>query len=84
MSARTAILCDVWAFDFEPASSTLDVYVMYLRGTGPRWRARPDAADRSPLNTHDAGGAITEKDTALALTIAVLADDHDATEAGTG
>lgn len=31
------------------------------------------------LNTHDAGGAITEKDTALASTIAALAAAHDAT-----
>jgi 4a-hydroxytetrahydrobiopterin dehydratase len=31
------------------------------------------------LNTHDAGGAITEKDTALAATIVSLAADHDAT-----
>ncbi|MFF4254009.1 response regulator transcription factor [Streptomyces sp. NPDC001663] len=29
--SRTQILHDVWGFDFEPASNTLDVYVMYLR-----------------------------------------------------
>ena len=29
--ARRQILKDVWGFDFEPASNTLDVYVMYLR-----------------------------------------------------
>ncbi|MEU6259004.1 response regulator transcription factor [Streptomyces sp. NPDC047043] len=29
--SRTQILRDVWGFDFEPASNTLDVYVMYLR-----------------------------------------------------
>ena len=28
---RAAILREVWGFDFEPASNTLDVYVMYLR-----------------------------------------------------
>jgi two-component system response regulator MprA len=28
---RTDILRDVWGFNFEPASNTLDVYVMYLR-----------------------------------------------------
>ncbi|MFF7331130.1 response regulator [Streptomyces sp. NPDC008150] len=28
---RSRILRDVWGFDFEPASNTLDVYVMYLR-----------------------------------------------------
>jgi two-component system response regulator MprA len=28
---REQILKDVWGFDFEPASNTLDVYVMYLR-----------------------------------------------------
>lgn len=28
---RGQILRDVWGFDFEPASNTLDVYVMYLR-----------------------------------------------------
>ncbi|KOU56729.1 transcriptional regulator [Streptomyces sp. MMG1533] len=28
---RSRILKDVWGFDFEPASNTLDVYVMYLR-----------------------------------------------------
>ncbi|MDT0544154.1 MULTISPECIES: response regulator transcription factor [Streptomyces] len=28
---RAVILRDVWGFDFEPASNTLDVYVMYLR-----------------------------------------------------
>lgn len=28
---RVQILKDVWGFDFEPASNTLDVYVMYLR-----------------------------------------------------
>ncbi|WP_086860160.1 response regulator transcription factor [Streptomyces milbemycinicus] len=28
---RAAILRDVWGFDFEPTSNTLDVYVMYLR-----------------------------------------------------
>ncbi|QLH23262.1 response regulator transcription factor [Streptomyces sp. Rer75] len=29
--SRAAILRDVWGFDFEPSSNTLDVYVMYLR-----------------------------------------------------
>ncbi|TKA08414.1 response regulator transcription factor [Actinacidiphila oryziradicis] len=29
--SRAAILRDVWGFDFEPTSNTLDVYVMYLR-----------------------------------------------------
>ncbi|MEU6381006.1 response regulator transcription factor [Streptomyces sp. NPDC046909] len=29
--SRTQILKEVWGFDFEPASNTLDVYVMYLR-----------------------------------------------------
>ncbi|MFE7166846.1 response regulator transcription factor [Streptomyces sp. NPDC057616] len=29
--ARRQILEDVWGFDYEPASNTLDVYVMYLR-----------------------------------------------------
>ncbi|MFF4661127.1 response regulator transcription factor [Streptomyces sp. NPDC001381] len=29
--SRAQILHDVWGFDFEPASNTLDVYVMYLR-----------------------------------------------------
>ncbi|MEV6169019.1 response regulator transcription factor [Streptomyces sp. NPDC051954] len=29
--SRAQILKDVWGFDFEPASNTLDVYVMYLR-----------------------------------------------------
>ncbi|WP_369247553.1 response regulator transcription factor [Streptomyces sp. R41] len=28
---RPRILKEVWGFDFEPASNTLDVYVMYLR-----------------------------------------------------
>ncbi|MFJ8107584.1 response regulator transcription factor [Streptomyces sp. NPDC096132] len=28
---RAQILHDVWGFDFEPTSNTLDVYVMYLR-----------------------------------------------------
>ncbi|MFJ9543079.1 response regulator transcription factor [Streptomyces sp. NPDC101225] len=28
---RRQILQDVWGFDFEPSSNTLDVYVMYLR-----------------------------------------------------
>jgi two-component system response regulator MprA len=28
---RAAILREVWGFDFEPSSNTLDVYVMYLR-----------------------------------------------------
>ncbi|UIX32912.1 response regulator transcription factor [Streptomyces sp. GQFP] len=28
---RAQILKDVWGFDFEPTSNTLDVYVMYLR-----------------------------------------------------
>jgi len=28
---RVQILKDVWGFDFEPTSNTLDVYVMYLR-----------------------------------------------------
>ncbi|MES5821569.1 response regulator transcription factor [Streptomyces sp. RG80] len=29
--SRSQILKEVWGFDFEPASNTLDVYVMYLR-----------------------------------------------------
>lgn len=29
--SRSQIHRDVWGFDFEPASNTLDVYVMYLR-----------------------------------------------------
>jgi len=29
--SREQILKDVWGFDFEPTSNTLDVYVMYLR-----------------------------------------------------
>ncbi|MFC7263802.1 response regulator transcription factor [Streptomyces lutosisoli] len=29
--SRAQILKEVWGFDFEPASNTLDVYVMYLR-----------------------------------------------------
>ncbi|MFD7506457.1 response regulator transcription factor [Streptomyces sp. NPDC059850] len=29
--SRAAILRDIWGFDFEPSSNTLDVYVMYLR-----------------------------------------------------
>ncbi|WAP57404.1 response regulator transcription factor [Streptomyces sp. S465] len=29
--SRAAILRDVWGFEFEPSSNTLDVYVMYLR-----------------------------------------------------
>lgn len=29
--SRAAILREVWGFDFEPTSNTLDVYVMYLR-----------------------------------------------------
>ncbi|WP_405871472.1 MULTISPECIES: response regulator transcription factor [unclassified Streptomyces] len=29
--SRTQILKDVWGFEFEPTSNTLDVYVMYLR-----------------------------------------------------
>ncbi|MGW1211315.1 response regulator transcription factor [Streptomyces sp. NPDC002499] len=29
--SRAQILKDVWGFDFEPTSNTLDVYVMYLR-----------------------------------------------------
>jgi two-component system, OmpR family, response regulator MprA len=29
--SRRQILRDVWGFDFEPASNTLDVYVMYPR-----------------------------------------------------
>ncbi|MER5434363.1 response regulator transcription factor [Streptomyces sp. NPDC002588] len=29
--SRGQILRDVWGFDFEPSSNTLDVYVMYLR-----------------------------------------------------
>ncbi|WP_416976232.1 response regulator transcription factor [Streptomyces sp. T028] len=29
--SRAQILHDVWGFDFEPTSNTLDVYVMYLR-----------------------------------------------------
>ncbi|MCX4763155.1 response regulator transcription factor [Streptomyces sp. NBC_01275] len=29
--SRSQILRDVWGFDFEPTSNTLDVYVMYLR-----------------------------------------------------
>ena len=29
--SRGQILKDVWGFDFEPTSNTLDVYVMYLR-----------------------------------------------------
>ncbi|MEU1517900.1 response regulator transcription factor [Streptomyces sp. NPDC005811] len=29
--SRPQILHDVWGFDFEPTSNTLDVYVMYLR-----------------------------------------------------
>ncbi|MGW3290373.1 response regulator transcription factor [Streptomyces sp. NPDC001002] len=29
--SRSQILKDVWGFDFEPTSNTLDVYVMYLR-----------------------------------------------------
>jgi len=29
--SRAQILREVWGFDFEPASNTLDVYVMYLR-----------------------------------------------------
>ncbi|MGW2522517.1 response regulator transcription factor [Streptomyces sp. NPDC001617] len=29
--SRGQILRDVWGFDFEPTSNTLDVYVMYLR-----------------------------------------------------
>lgn len=29
--SRSQILHDVWGFDFEPTSNTLDVYVMYLR-----------------------------------------------------
>ncbi|KPI10153.1 two component transcriptional regulator, winged helix family [Actinobacteria bacterium OK074] len=29
--SRTQILKEVWGFDFEPSSNTLDVYVMYLR-----------------------------------------------------
>ncbi|MFD5075421.1 response regulator transcription factor [Streptomyces sp. NPDC058371] len=29
--SRTQILKEVWGFDFEPTSNTLDVYVMYLR-----------------------------------------------------
>jgi 4a-hydroxytetrahydrobiopterin dehydratase len=34
------------------------------------------------LNTHDADGAITRKDTALAAAIAALATDHEATPTG--
>jgi two-component system, OmpR family, response regulator MprA len=38
---RDQILSEVWGFDFEPTSNSLDVYVMYLRrkteaGGGPR------------------------------------------------
>ncbi|MEV6763376.1 response regulator transcription factor [Streptomyces sp. NPDC051105] len=29
--SRERILRDVWGFEFEPASNTLDVYIMYLR-----------------------------------------------------
>ncbi|MEU6353524.1 response regulator transcription factor [Streptomyces sp. NPDC047072] len=29
--SRSHLLREVWGFDFEPASNTLDVYVMYLR-----------------------------------------------------
>ncbi|GGN60405.1 hypothetical protein GCM10011579_025470 [Streptomyces albiflavescens] len=29
--SRAQILKEVWGFDFEPTSNTLDVYVMYLR-----------------------------------------------------
>jgi len=29
--SRTQLLREVWGFDFEPSSNTLDVYVMYLR-----------------------------------------------------
>jgi two-component system response regulator MprA len=29
--SRAQILKEVWGFDFEPVSNTLDVYVMYLR-----------------------------------------------------
>ena len=28
---RDQILSEVWGFDFEPTSNSLDVYVMYLR-----------------------------------------------------
>jgi two-component system response regulator MprA len=28
---REQILSEVWGFDFEPSSNSLDVYVMYLR-----------------------------------------------------
>ena len=28
---RDQILAEVWGFDFEPTSNSLDVYVMYLR-----------------------------------------------------
>jgi two-component system response regulator MprA len=28
---REQILSDVWGFDFEPSSNSLDVYIMYLR-----------------------------------------------------
>lgn len=28
---REQILKEVWGFDFEPSSNSLDVYVMYLR-----------------------------------------------------
>lgn len=29
--SRARIFREVWGFEFEPASNTLDVYVMYLR-----------------------------------------------------
>lgn len=29
--SRTQLLKEVWGFDFEPSSNTLDVYVMYVR-----------------------------------------------------
>lgn len=29
--SRSQVLRDVWGYDFEPASNTLDVYIMYLR-----------------------------------------------------
>jgi two-component system response regulator MprA len=29
--SRTQIAHDVWGYDFEPTSNTIDVYVMYLR-----------------------------------------------------
>ncbi|WP_336205497.1 response regulator transcription factor [Nonomuraea sp. LPB2021202275-12-8] len=45
---RDQILAEVWGFDFEPSSNSLDVYVMYLR--------RKTEAGREPRLIHTVRG----------------------------